>query len=115
MRDLKDHAVGISLSTVISLASVVGILWVFVQPVMVAQVSDEIKDQLHKQIIDEQRPLESAFKAIIRNSINVSKRAIAQLEYRKDHDPDSWTAEHARTLADRYLEVQALEEAYREL
>jgi hypothetical protein len=115
MTDLKDRGINISISSFLSIASAVGVLWFFIQPVMVSQVSDAIKADIQSQIENEQRPMTNAFKAIIQNSINVNKRAIAKLEYDRDHAPDTWSAERARILADRYLEVQALERAYNEL
>lgn len=112
MKDLKDRTVGISISSIISIASVVGILWVFIKPVIVQDIKDEIMADIAAEIVNEQRPLQTAFKEILQSGINVNRRAIAKLEYDRDHAPDSWSAERAGVLADRYLEVQAQERAY---
>lgn len=115
MKDLKDHTVPISISTLTSLGAAVSIVWFLIQPVMVAQVSNEISDTIDDKIDKQQRPIESAFKALLRQNIATTRRAIAMLEYRRDHQPETWTQENARLLEDRKLELQALQEAYAEL
>ena len=115
MTDLKDHAVPISLSTVISIASVGSIMWFLLQPIVVTQVSDELQESFEEQIDKKQAPIQLAFKTLLRQEIESTKKSIALLEHRRDHDGESWTQDHALLLVERYAELEALEEAYGEL
>ena len=82
---------------------------------MVAEIKAEIQGDIQNLILSEQRPLQNAFKQILQSSINVNRRAIAKLEFDRDHNEETWSSERAAVLADRYIEVQALERAYNEL
>lgn len=119
MKDLKDQTVPISISTLVSLAAVVGFAWVIIKPTVIKDVREELMTEIDSKIttriVEEQRPLRTAYKEILQSGINVNKRAIAKLEYDRDHAPDSWSAERAAVLADRYIEVQAQERAYNAL
>jgi len=115
MNDLKEKGITISLSTIATLIPVLAFIWFIIQPVLLTNISDAMADDIDKKMNEHSRPIESAFKVIIKQEIAKARRSIALLEYRRDHDPDSWNEEHARLLADRYLELQALQEAYSEL
>jgi len=82
MKDLKDRAVPISISSFLSIASAVAVLWFLAKPVMVKEIKDEIQADIRASILNEQRPLQNAFKEILQSSINVNRRAIAKLELR---------------------------------
>jgi len=113
--DLKDKTVNVSISTVISLASVLGIVWFVMQPIVVQQVSAAISDDIDQKIHSHQVPISSAFKVLLKADIDKLKRSIAMLEWRESHEEGTWLAEHAALLAERKIELEALEAAYAEL
>lgn len=123
MTDIKDKVVGVSLSTIISIGSVAALAWAFMKPAIISAIKTEIKTEVKSEIMIEIAvemgsklgPLQAAFKEILQSNINVSKRAIAQLEHDKEFRPDTWTSERARILADRYIELQSQERAYEAL
>lgn len=115
MKDLADRAIPISISSFLSIASAIAVLWFLFKPIMVAEIKAEIQGDIQNLILSEQRPLQNAFKQILQSSINVNRRAIAKLEFDRDHNEETWSSERAAVLADRYIEVQALERAYNEL
>ena len=115
MKDLKDAGVNISISSFLSIASAVGVVWFFIQPVLISQVGDALGQEMDNKIKEQQRPIESAFKALLLADINRLKKSIALLEYREQHDPEGWEPQHAELLAEHKIELEALQEAYSEL
>jgi hypothetical protein len=116
----KDRSIDVSISSLLSLAAVGSILWAFMKPAIIEDIREELEvdnikqelmEAIRQDIIDEQRPLRNAYKEILQSGINVNRRAIAKLEYDRDHG-DNWSAERAGILADRYIEIQAQERAY---
>lgn len=116
MTDLKEKVLSVSIGSVISLVPTLVVLWVIAKPHVMdeirAELMSEIMDKVEDEIQDEQRPLRTAYKEILGNGINVTRRAIAQLEHRRDTDAESWTSQHAVTLSDRYNEIQSMQRAY---
>ena len=115
MKDLKDHGVSISISTIVSLAAVVGIFWALIKPVMILTVTDAVAEDLSNEVSQQVAPVQNAFKALLRKDINELKKEIAAAEYRERHEPESWTEEDAEQLAEDQIELETLEEAYEAL
>ena len=113
--DLKEKGVSISISSILSAVAVLAIVWGLGKPALLSDIEGDIQEMIDARIVTHSTPLQDAFKVIIQSSINVNKRAIAQLEYDRDNDPDNWSRERARILADRYIELQQQEEAYSKL
>jgi len=106
MTDIKDKAISISLSSLATLGPVALVVWFVIKPLIIADIKDEILQEVARG------PLQTAFKEILLGNINVNRRAIAKLEFDRDHRPETWTQERAGILADRYIEIQSQERAY---
>jgi hypothetical protein len=111
MPNIREHGLNISLNTVATLVPVLAVVWFLLKPAMIEAIADDLDEQIDKQ----SEPLQNAFKVILKVDINELKKSIALLEFREEHDPDSWTSDHANILASRKIELEALEEAYAEL
>ena len=61
MSDIKDMGVNISISSVATLIPVVAILWFIIQPLMLADLSSAMADDLKDQMEKHSAPIESAF------------------------------------------------------
>ncbi len=113
MADLADKAVHMSVNSVISIASAVGIVWFFVQPLLISQVGEALGSEIDSKIEEQQRPIENAFSSLLKSEITKLKIQIARMEtHVNDED---WTEEDAELLAMLHIEVEALEEALEEL
>lgn len=110
-RDLKEHGVTISISTVATTIPLFAALWFVIKPVIVEQVSAEVSTEMQDKVKEGVRPINGAFKAIIRADINALRKEIAALEFKRDNRPDDWTAEDANELADKRISLDALREA----
>ena len=115
MDDLKKHGIGASLSTLISLFTVLGVLWLFAKPLLMVEISTALADAFDEQIEDQTAPIQSAFKVLLLSDINQLKREITLLEFREEHESETWTGDHAELLNDKLISLEALEEAYDEL
>lgn len=115
MTDLKEKGVTISLSTVATLIPVLAFVWFIVQPVLLNNISSAMADDIQSKIDEEQKPIQAAFKVLLLADINKLKKSIALLEWRRDNEQDTWLQEHAQLLAERKIELEALQEAYSEL
>ena len=106
----KDHAYRMTLSGFTSGVAVLGILWVFAEPVIVKSVSVAMADDINEAVQQQVAPINTAFTVILQNDINNIKREIAALEFRQRRNED-WTSEDAQTLANRKIELKAFEDA----
>ena len=111
MTNLKEHGISISLNTVATFVPLLGIVWFLLKPAMIEAIAEDIDEQIEKQA----QPLENAFKVLLRAEINDIQGSIDLLEFREEHEPDTWLEEHARLLSRRKIELVALKEAYDEL
>jgi len=113
--DLKEHGFSVSISSLISIFTLGGMGWFFLQPIMVAQISTAMAEDMEQAIEDKTEPIQSAFKVLLLKDINQLKRVIATLEYKEEHEPDEWTERDAQRLTDKYIELEAFQEAYADL
>jgi len=111
MTSYKEQGINISLNTVATLLPVLAVVWFLLKPAIIEAIAED----LDEQIAEQSQPLQSAFKVILRAEIADIIESIAMLEYREEHESDTWLAEHARLLAKRKIELAAFEEAYAEL
>jgi len=115
MASAKEHGINISLSTVATLIPVLALVWFFVQPALVSSVSTAVAGEFDDQIRQQTAPIQGAFKVIIKGDIDKIKRMIARLEYEEEHHAEDWSADDADHLADLKIELEALEDADKEL
>ena len=106
---LKQQGINISLSTVATLIPVLAFLWLFIQPALV----DAVADDLDEMIEAKQKPVQLAFKTLLRSEINELKKQIARMEVHSEDD--DWTEDDAELLAELKIELEAMQEAYAEL
>ena len=112
MGDLKEKGVTVSLSTIATLIPVLAFVWFIVQPLLLTNISDAMADEIQQKMNAHSKPMESAFKVIIKGDIDKLKKSIALLEWRRDHEEDTWLEEHAALLAERKIELETMEEAH---
>ena len=112
MTDLKEQGVTISLSTVATLIPVLAFVWFIVQPVLLSNISTAMADDIQQKMNAHSKPMESAFKVIIKADIDKLKKSIALLEWRRDHEEETFLEEHAELLAERKIELETMEAAY---
>ncbi len=113
--DLKDHGMNISISTIATLIPVFAGVWFVMQPLMVAQISTAMAQELEDKIEDKTAPIQSAFRVLLLSDINRLKRNIAKLEHKRDRESESYTESDAVRLADYKIELDAYDEAYDDL
>lgn len=106
MRVTKQQGLDISLSTLATLFVVIPSMWFLVKPLIATSLASDIQETVATQV----QPISNAFVALLVRDINTTKREIAALEYRERRAED-WTAEDATYLADKEIELSALEEA----
>ncbi len=112
---VKEQSKTISLAAVLSWLPLVPIFWFVVKPLLVTAVSEAVADDIKTQVEQGVRPINSAFKLLLQSDINKLKRDIAMLEFREEHEPETWGQEAAMLLSDKKIELKALEEAEEEL
>lgn len=110
---MKRHGISISIATVATWISIVPAFWFLVKPVLVSSVSAAVTDDIREQVESQVRPLNSAFKVILKNQIDRLRIDISILQSRQDSG--EWTAEDARLLEEKKIELDDLQAAYREL
>ncbi len=115
MADLKETGLNVSLSSVVSIATLGGMMWFILQPLMVSQISTAMAGEIETTIDEKTRPIIGAFEAILQSDINRLKRVIARLEYKEEHDSEEWTEADADRLSDSRIELEAFQEALREI
>lgn len=115
MSSVKEHGVNISLSTVATLIPVLTVIWFIIQPALLASVITAVQADITMQVKAQTAPLQSAFKSIILADMNKLKRAIAALEFRQRRNGPDWTSNDAVDLTELRIELNALQEAYKQL
>jgi len=112
MSALKEHGINISLSTVATLIPVLAAVWFVIRPALVESISDAVAEDFEEQIEDQAEPLQNAFKLILKKDIDRLTKSIALLEFREEHQPESWLVEHAEVLSDNKIELETMKAAY---
>ncbi len=115
MSTFREQSFNSLLSTIASLIAVLTVVWLIIEPALVKSVSEAVAEDVEDQIEEQAAPLQNAFKVILRAEIADIKESIAMLEFREEHEPNTWLAEHAKLLVKRKIELVAFEEAYAEL
>lgn len=115
MSTVKERGINVTLSTITALLAIIPAAWFVGKPLLVGSISEAIADDVETEVEEQIAPVQTAFKVIILNDINLLKKNIAQYEFEEEHEPDSWTEEDARKLAEAKITLAAFEEAYREL
>jgi hypothetical protein len=115
MPDLKDHGLNVSISSILSIGALGSMLWFIVQPLMISQISTAMADEMEEQIEEKTKPISKAFSVLLLSDINRLKRNIATMEYREEHEPETWTEKDATRLADYKIELEAFKEAIDDL
>lgn len=103
----KEQGVNISLSFVTSLCGVLGVLWLFIRPVLMADISVALAQDIRKNVQREVAPLAAGFVVIIQSNITRLRKDIAQLERVRNADPQGWGEQQANELVDKQRELEA--------
>jgi hypothetical protein len=109
MSAAKEAGIRIGVNQIITYATLVPILWFVAQPILVNAMASDIKEVVAEQVA----PMQSAFIVLLLRDINALKREIARDEFRQG--TEDWTAEDSVRLADKKIELQALQAALGEL
>jgi hypothetical protein len=104
---LKQHGVNISLSTIISTATVLGIVWAVGEPWLMSEVSVALAQDIQETVKQEVAPIQAGFRVLIQQQISGLRREIAELERVKTAAPQEWTAQQARDLVDKQEQLAA--------
>jgi len=110
----KEHGINISASVLVSWVGLAGFVWLFAEPLFVTTMSAALADDIKQTVATAVAPINGAFIALLQRDINKTTREIAALEYRKTRT-SNWTSEDATYLADKELELKALEAAKKSL
>lgn len=105
----KEHGISIGVNQIITYATLIPILWFIGQPIIIDAMAEDIKTVVQQST----EPMQSAFVVLLLRDINALKRDIARDEFRQREE--DWTAEDSIALADKKIELQALQEALGEL
>lgn len=116
---IRQHGINISLAAVATWLSLIPGFWFVVKPILVTSVSVAIAQDISTQVKSEVRPLNSAFKVILKHQIDRLRIDISVLQSRQQAartTPDiSWTNDDARLLEEKKIELDDLHSAYGEL
>jgi hypothetical protein len=112
--DLKQHGFQVSVSTVMTLAAVVPVLWFIGKPLLIEQISTAMASEFNDAIDEKQAPVQNAFKVLLQTEITKLRKEIAAMKYRQRNGED-WDGADAEYLAELEIELEALQEAYAEL
>jgi hypothetical protein len=104
---MKQHGINISLSTIISTATVLGIVWAVGEPWLMGQVSVALAQDIKETVKSEVAPIQAGFRVLIQQQISGLRRDIAELERLRAANPQVWTAEQARDLVDKQEQLAA--------
>ena len=102
-----DHAYRMTLSGFMSAVAVLGVLWVFAEPVIVKSVSIAMADDITSAVQHQVEPINNAFVALLQRDINKVRKDIAALKFRQRRAED-WTSDDALYLADLEIELESL-------
>jgi len=113
--EMVKQGMNISISSLVSMGALGSMLWFVMQPLMISQISVAMAGEIEDTIDTKTRPIIGAFEAILQSDINRLKRTISRLEYKEEHKPDDWTEADADRLSDSRIELEAFQEALREI
>ena len=111
----KREGIHISLAAVLAWIPLIPVFWLFAKPILITAVSEAVADDIQTQVKAEVLPLNLAFKVLLKSDIDNKRKQIAALEFKKDHHSNDWTENDAKVLIDLKIELDALQEAYKEL
>lgn len=110
MKITKDQSISALLSTIVSMAGAIGVIWLVVKPLLVDSIGVAMAQETTEIVKAEVSPLKAAFSVTIQQTILRLQKEIAQLE-RKQRTADGLTAEETNTLVDLRAQLQAQEMA----
>ena len=110
MTSSKEHGINISTSVIISWLTIGTLAWLFAEPLLVSAVSSALADDIKETVDQAVAPINGAFIALLQRDINATTREIAALEFRQRQELD-WKSDDATYLADKRLELKALDAA----
>jgi len=111
---MKEHSFNISASVIVSWITIGAFAWFFAEPILVASVSEALAEDINEAVSEQVAPINGAFVALLQRDINATKKEIATLKFRQRRN-ETWTAEDAVDLADKEIELAALQEAKKAL
>ncbi|KKL12155.1 hypothetical protein LCGC14_2538580, partial [marine sediment metagenome] len=103
----KREGIHISLAAVLAWIPLIPVFWFIAKPVLIGAVSDAVADDIQTQVKAEVKPLNSAFKVLLKNDIDNNRKQIAALEFKRDRHSDNWTEGDASLLIDLKIELDA--------
>ncbi len=104
--ETKERGVRIGINQLVTYAILVPVFWFILQPLLLNAMAEDIK----AIVSDQTAPINNAFVALLQRDIDATKREIATMEFRESND-ETWTAADADDLAEREIDLAALEEA----
>lgn len=113
--DWKRRGVNISISSLVTVLPILGVVWFLIEPRVVIAVTTLVKADVSVQVSDQIKPLNAAFKAIIQNDIDRTRRQIAELKNIRQFHPEDWTDKDSSELAQLEIELDNLKLAIKEL
>jgi phage terminase Nu1 subunit (DNA packaging protein) len=105
MSTAKERGIRIGVNQIITYATLIPILWFVFQPILISAMASDITEVVQKEVA----PMQDAFTVLLLRDINALKREIAGDEFRQG--TEEWTAADSVRLADKKIELQALQEA----
>ncbi len=114
MTPTKEHGLNISASVLVSWVGLATFVWLFAEPLFVSTMRTALADDIKQTVAESVAPINGAFIALLVRDINATKREIAALEFRERKGTD-WTVKDAAYLADKEIELAALEAAKKSL
>ena len=111
----KREGIHISLAAVLAWIPLIPVFWFLAKPILITAVSDAVADDIQQQVKAEVQPLNSAFKVLLQHDINNKRKQIAALVFKQTRYPDDWKETDASILIDLKIELDALQEASKEL
>ena len=106
MSTAKEHGIRIGVNQIVTYVTLIPIFWFVAQPILVDAMAEDIKQAVQTEVM----PISNAFVALLQRDINATKKEIAALKFRERRNED-WSEEDTLYLAEREIELAALEEA----
>ena len=104
-----------TLTAVLSYLPLIHVFWFLVKPVLIVAVIEAVADDIKDQVDASVAPINSAFKILLQQDIDVKKREIAAFENKRQFHSDKWTTEDAKDLVNCRIVLESLIAAKKEL
>jgi hypothetical protein len=113
--DRRRHRKTITLSTVVSILAIVGVvlpvLGLVLSPFAIQVISNAMGGEIKKQVVRQVTPINEGFKVLLASTIQQLENEAAMLNYRRRTTPTAWTLADEQLLLSKQQNLSAQKRA----